>query len=411
MKKMPTFLIIAGTVYGRKLSYELCDMGAVVYATVATEYGEDIFKPYDNLTVLSGRLTIPEMEELITQLKPDVVINTAHPYAVIVSENIKAACQSTNTYYLRLIRDEAEAEGVKYVKDLEEGAKYLSFKNGNVFSSCGSKEMSKLTAISEFRERVFLRALPDSEFIKNAVGLGFAPSNLICMQGPFSKELNIAMLKAVNAKYLITKSSGSAGGFNEKVEAAKELGIEIIVLGRPIGQSGYYYEDLKAKLIDEFKLYNKIAKADNPHYFPMFISLNNKNIKVFGGGSIAKRRIETLKIFGCNICVIAPEIKFTNIDGIEINKKEYEEGDCIGADLIIAATDNPQVNRQIALECKKNNIPVSVCDDKSLCTFYFPSVIIEDDIVIGVTSSGKDHKKLKNTADNIRKNIDLICGG
>lgn len=406
MKEQKEFLIIAGTVYGRKMADFLCKKGAKVYATVATEYGESVLQPHENLTVLSGRLSLSEMEGLINKLKPDAVINTTHPYAVEVSENIKAACEHTGAYYLRLSRDENDYNDLIHVNDLEEAAIYLTDKEGNIFSACGSKEMHKLTAIKDYNKRVYIRALPLEEFIKKGLELGFAPSNLICMQGPFSKDLNKAMLKSTNAKYLITKDSGSAGGFNEKIEAANELGITTIVIGRPLQQNGYDYEEIIEIIMKKFNLLHEGFNYDTAHYFPMFISLKGKNVKVFGAGTISARRIETLKQFDCSIEVIAPINKLNNSDGIKIQSREYSKGDCSGADLVVAATNDREVNRKIAQECNQNNIPVSVCDDMSLCAFYFPAVVVKDEIVIGVTSSGKDHKKVKDVTNQIRELMD-----
>lgn len=142
----------------------------------------------------------------------------------------------------------------------------------------------------------------------------------------------------------------------------------------------------------------------NAPYFPLFISLEAKKVRFFGGGKIALRRVRTLLDFGAIIEIIAPEVNDELLEICEnITKREYHKGDCIGTDLVIAATDNPLVNEEIAKECKLLNIPISVASDKDLCTFFFPAIIKNEDIVIGLTSSGKDHKKLKVTTDKIRR--------
>ena len=72
-------------------------------------------------------------------------------------------------------------------------------------------------------------------------------AHLIAMQGPFSKELNIAMLKDTDADYFVTKESGKAGGFEEKLEAAKETGVTLVVIGRP-AETGHSVEETKKYL-------------------------------------------------------------------------------------------------------------------------------------------------------------------
>ena len=72
------------------------------------------------------------------------------------------------------------------------------------------------------------------EVVKTCADMGFYGSHLIAMQGPFAEDLNVAMMKAVHAKWMVTKESGKAGGFEEKVSAAEKAGVGLIVIGRPV---------------------------------------------------------------------------------------------------------------------------------------------------------------------------------
>ena len=417
MKSMPSFLIIAGTAYGRKLSSELCMAGAGVYATVATEYGRELMAPSESgqtpcagkLTVLSGRLDNEKMRRLLEQITPDAVINAAHPYAEDVTLNIKSACEAENVRYFRLLRDSEDTDAV-YVENMENAVEFLNDSpvKGNILSACGGKEIKHLTAVDGYHERVYIRALPTPEFLAECKALGFASKNLICMQGPFSKELNTAMLRSINAAFLLTKDSGSAGGFAEKLEAAAELGVTSVVIGRPVQGEGLLYDELLGVLKKEFDLdlgTNQKPDAPDYPYFPLFISLKGKKAKVFGAGKIAKRRIGVLLRFGCGVFVVADELKFEPGDTVSSEVRKYKEGDCNGADLVVAATNDRIVNRQIAAECARLGIPVSVCDDQSLCTFYFPAVAMRENIVAGITSSGTDHGKAAEITRRIRNEI------
>ena len=146
---------------------------------------------------------------------------------------------------------------------------------------------------------------------------------------------------------------------------------------------------------------------DRP-YFPMFINIADKKILVAGGGTIALRRIRTLLKFGADIHVIAPELceELTQLEEegkIKAEHREYRTGDIRGAQIVLAATDDHEVNRKIWEECRAAGIIVNVADDKELCDFYFPSVVMTDEAVIGINCGGMNHAKVKETRIKIEK--------
>ena len=116
--------------------------------------------------------------------------------------------------------------------------------------STGSKELHLYTRIKDYKERFFARVLSTQEAVAEAVRLGFEGKHLIAMQGPYSEELNLAMLKHINAAYFVTKESGGAGGFEEKKKAAQKAGAELIVIARP-KEEGKSLQEVK-KLMEEF---------------------------------------------------------------------------------------------------------------------------------------------------------------
>lgn len=146
-------------------------------------------------------------------------------------------------------------------------------------------------------------------------------------------------------------------------------------------------------------------------FFPMYVDLNDKKAVVIGAGKIAARRIKTLTEFCSDITVIADSIsdEVSSLEGkVKLVRKKYERGDCNGYDIVIAATDNRSINHAVFEECRKNGTAVNVCDCKEECSFYFPAVITDKNVVVGVTASGKNHKLAKRIADNIRKLKDSI---
>lgn len=150
-----------------------------------------------------------------------------------------------------------------------------------------------------------------------------------------------------------------------------------------------------------------MSKLKKP-YFPMFVDLSEKNIFVIGAGTIAKRRIRSLMEFTENLTVIAPEVNselkaLENKGIIRILRKKYCSEDIADAYMVIAATNEHQTNIDIYHYCKDHGILVNVCSDKHMCDFYFPGIAKKDNIVVGVTASGANHKQAKNVVERIRE--------
>lgn len=137
---------------------------------------------------------------------------------------------------------------------MEAAVDYLGKTTGNILATTGSKEAAKYTVLSDFENRVFLRVLSLPNVVEECSRLGFQGKNLLCMQGPFSKEFNIAMLRQLNCKYMVTKMSGKSGGFLEKLEAARACGCTLVVVGRPLKETGVSLQECKRILCRSFSL-------------------------------------------------------------------------------------------------------------------------------------------------------------
>ncbi len=250
--------VFAGTTEGREIIQFLTEQPVTVHACVATDYGETLLPHGDALTVSARRLTEEEMEELFRNEAFDLVIDATHPYAPVVTENISAACRKTGTEYLRLLREENELpEGAVFASDAEEAAAYLDGTEGNVLLTTGSKEIAKYAAMRGFAQRVYARVLPMEDSLAACKAAGLAPAHIIAMQGPFSKEMNHALLRAVGARWLVTKEGGSTGGFAEKAEAAREAGARLVVIGRPPQHEGLSLSETVALLCRRFGLHRR----------------------------------------------------------------------------------------------------------------------------------------------------------
>ncbi len=249
-------IIFAGTTEGRTISEYLASCKVPVTACVATEYGETLLTENEYLKVHAGRMDQEEIAAFICEKGAELVIDATHPYAAVVSENVVAACEREQVDYVRLIRG-SSAESVDQavlVGSVDEAVEYLKKTEGNILATTGSKELFKYTQIPGFEKRVFARVLSTGEVAAACEKLGFVGKNLICMQGPFSEELNIAMLHQFDCKYLVTKETGKAGGFEEKLHAAKAAGATLVLVGRPPEQKGYSYDEVLEMMRIRFHL-------------------------------------------------------------------------------------------------------------------------------------------------------------
>lgn len=278
--------LFAGTTEGRVLAERLKEIGErngrrkiQICCFTATEYGKSLISPGENLDVHSGRLTEADMVREIRENTTEdaVIIDATHPYAAAVTENIRKACAEAGREYIRVLRgttmqeettdDHAPADraaegagrtvgeqmapdsfyelpdGNIVVGSTEEAAAWLAGTEGNVLLTTGSKELRVFTSVPDYRERLFARVLSLPSVVASCADLGFQGRNLICMQGPFSEEMNIALIHQTKAKYLVTKDTGREGGFPEKESAAKACGCRMIIIRRPLEEKGISVED------------------------------------------------------------------------------------------------------------------------------------------------------------------------
>ena len=216
--KQHRILIFAGTTEGRKLTEYLAKKQVLVHVCVATRYGESLIQDCEdeNISITHERMDAEEMKAFMRDFHPDFVVDATHPYASEVTENVQAACLELSISYYRLIREKSEARDCVFVENIEEAIEFLKNTKGNILAATGSKEIFAYTKIENYQARVFARVLSVADVVKKCEELGFAGRNLICMQGPFSVEMNVAMMRQFEISYLVTKESGKTGGFPEK---------------------------------------------------------------------------------------------------------------------------------------------------------------------------------------------------
>ena len=184
----------------------------------------------DGITVRTGRLDAEGMTALLRGAA--LCVDATHPYAAEATRNIRAAAAAAGVEYHRLLRPASPLPaGSVVLADAARAAAYLADRPGRVLLATGAKELPAFAALDP--ARLYPRVLPTLAGIAACEAAGVPHRNILAMQGPFTKELNAALLHQFHIDYMVTKDGGAAGGFAEKAEAAARCGVQLIVLRRP----------------------------------------------------------------------------------------------------------------------------------------------------------------------------------
>lgn len=227
-------LVLGGTSDSIKICNLLNELNKGYIVSVTTNYGADLAsKVAENIVI--KRMDRDYMIKFMKENNINLVIDSTHPYAIEVSKNAIEVSNSLGIKYIRYERksllDDLDYEKVIKVKSLEETYKKANEIGTNIFLGTGSKTIGEFVKNLKNKNLV-VRVLPTSEVIKMCEDVGLNADNIIAMKGPFSEVINEQMYKHYNIDLVITKESGIEGGFLEKVNAAKNLNIPVVVIAR-----------------------------------------------------------------------------------------------------------------------------------------------------------------------------------
>lgn len=239
--------ITGGTTEGRLLAEYAAGLSLTVYISVATAYGASLLPQADNVIVVQQRMNRQDMAAFAKEHAIRLVIDATHPYAAEVTSNIQEICRTAGIAYCRVVRSDTVIGNAATVSSMDEAAEMLSHTEGSIFLTTGSKDLHIFASVPQYRERIYLRILPLPSSLERALSLGYDPAHIICMQGPFSADLNAAMFTQARASYVVTKNSGTAGGYEEKAEGARRAGAALIVV-QHAGEAGISLESAKQLL-------------------------------------------------------------------------------------------------------------------------------------------------------------------
>lgn len=219
--------------------------------TVATDYGYSKAVNSAAGRVLKGPFNSQAFKNLINDHSVDLVVDASHVYAKELRRELSGAAQETGVRLVRFERPSSAVEpncAITFFEDpaaLGAWARERDFKR--IFVSSGIKGLQPLARHLD-PDRLYVRLLPANESITAAVNAGLKPSHIIAMEGPFSTELNEALLRHLQIDLLVTKDSGEPGGYSAKIEAAQRYGCQVAVLSRPAPAGGEVFYDTRSLL-------------------------------------------------------------------------------------------------------------------------------------------------------------------
>ncbi|MCF8010826.1 MAG: precorrin-6A reductase [Clostridiales bacterium] len=229
-------LVLAGTGEGRQAASALTSAGFKVTASTATEYGKKLLNDCSLTSILCGQLNEDQLSCLLDK-GFDAVIDATHPYAVNITRTLLELCSRKKVNYIRLERPAAEIPDhplVRKAYDFNEAVELAIDEEKTLFSTLGSKNLPVIVEKAARRDvRVIARVLPDPEVLFRCRDMGLSPAQIIAVQGPFSRGLNRELFLSCGTGVVITKESGSAGGVENKINAAVDLEIPIVIWMRP----------------------------------------------------------------------------------------------------------------------------------------------------------------------------------
>lgn len=246
-----TILLFAGTKNGRELAISLGDDGHQVIVSSLTDHGAKLVPTHKNIKAIHGEKSILSIIHLVSTKAIDVIIDSTHPYASEISFNLHEVSQVTSVPLVRYERSgDIEVHEGLHFENMTEVCLYLKNHSGNVLLTTGVNQVGLVTEHLK-KDRIYTRVLPVKRSLDMIKEAGLPMEQVIAENPPFTYEDNMTHIKKWQIKYLVTKNSGKAGRTREKVEAARDSDISLLVIDRPnikYQHKSYDYEGIKTIL-------------------------------------------------------------------------------------------------------------------------------------------------------------------
>lgn len=245
--------VIGGTKDSRIFLEKFASADKNIIVSTATEYGGKLLEGLP-VKVVSERLPLELMRGFVEKNSIKTIVDISHPYAFEVSKNAMKVAEEFSVAYYRFEREEIHIIPDRFseFQNINDLLEYCDKLEGNILVTLGSNNIEHFSKLKNL-EKFYFRILPKWDMVKKCEDNGILPKNIIAMQGPFSLNMNKAMIEQLNIKYLVTKKGGVTGGEREKIDACNEKGIEVVLLDKPQIQYPNCYRNID-DLIKNIKL-------------------------------------------------------------------------------------------------------------------------------------------------------------
>lgn len=235
-KARPTILLLSGTSEGPALAKILSKAGYCVLATVTRQEAcENLFRDVpEDTTVVARGFTSEALATFLKSRKANLVLDATHPFAARITRIAHDVCTRLDVPYVRYERpDWPPPPETILVDNFVEAASRLPRLGKRIMLTIGAKQLKHFAHLHDTLT-LFARILPSPVSVAQAVNEGFTSERLLCLRPPFSAEFNRAIFREYQVDVLVTKASGVEGGVVEKVTAARELGMRVLMIRRPM---------------------------------------------------------------------------------------------------------------------------------------------------------------------------------
>ena len=146
-------------------------------------------------------------------------------------------------------------------------------------------------------------------------------------------------------------------------------------------------------------------------YYPAYLDIKKRNCLVVGGGPVGTRKVKMLLKCGAVVTVISPIVSeqlknLADSGAITLHRRSYQSSDLAGIFLVIGATDDENLNRQISEDANRSNLLCNIADRPQDCNFILPSIVSRGDLTISISTSGKSPALAKK----LRKSLEVQFG-
>lgn len=150
-----------------------------------------------------------------------------------------------------------------------------------------------------------------------------------------------------------------------------------------------------------------ISEIQMPRYYPIYLDIRDKKCVVVGGGGVAYRKAVSLKEAGAQVVVISPDFSedFLKEESMTMLRQKYEERCLEGATLIIAATNDKEINQRVWEEARRHGLLVNVVDQPELCNFIVPSVVNRGELQISISTGGASPAFARRTRQELENHF------